>query len=558
MKEKLAGEMTETEGSSETKEKKPKSKKKYILIALILILVATLAVAAYLYYREIVYYQTHFFPNTNINGMDCSNMEVTAVIDALEARIDGYALAVVGRDYRTGEPDAILGVIEPDDIGLKYVGTGEAVEVLLQQQDEFMWIEAYWDRQYIYSLEQDINFDKKLLESTVKSWDACKRKNMKIAQDAHLSEYLEEKGGYEVIPETMGTELDINKALSLIVEAVAGQAASVDLDEQECYKEASIKSDDRKLNRIVNNANKWLGTKIIYDWNGTEVVLDNEILKDWITIEEDGNVVLNEEAAGTFVKEQAKAYDTYGKKKKFMTTHGYEITLPGRNYGWKTDVEGETKELIKLVRQGSSIEKEPLYSIRAGQKGSNDIGDSYVEADLSGQHLYLYQDGNLVLETDFVSGTMVSSRDCVTPEGVFGLLYKTTDAVLRGETYRTPVKYWMPFYGNYGMHDANWRGAFGGSIFITNGSHGCINLPPSAAEKIYQYVSEGFPVVCYYPDGIPYIGPPPEPPTEGAEGQVPGEGQENPGGQVPIEGQTNPEGQVPAETQTDPNVTPAA
>ena len=45
------------------------------------------------------------------------------------------------------------------------------------------------------------------------------------------------------------------------------------------------------------------------------------------------------------------------------TVSGYEISLPVRNYGWKTDVAGETEELIALIYQGSTIEKEPLYSI---------------------------------------------------------------------------------------------------------------------------------------------------------------------------------------------------
>ncbi len=491
-------------------------KKRIILIAVLLIFVTTLAVAAYLYYRGVVYYRTHFFPNTNINGMDCGDMEAAPIINALEARIDGYALAVLGRDYETGESDTVLGVIAPDDIQLKYVGTREAVENLLRQQDELRWIEAYLDGRYIYSLEQGMTFDEELLEGVVKSWDACKRKNMQKPRDAHISEYSEELGGYEIIPETLSTEFDVESAIALIVEAVNGQEASVDLEEQGYYQDAAVRSDDKRLNRIVDTANKWLDTKVVYDWNGTEVVVDNELLKDWVSIE-DGKAALDEEAVGAFVKEQADAYDTYGRRKNFMTTHGYEITLPGRNYGWKTDVEGETKELTALIYQGSSIEKEPLYSIRAMHKGTDDIGDSYVEADLNAQHLYLYQDGNLVLETDFVSGTMISDFGCVTPEGVFGLLYKSTDAVLIGETYRTPVKYWMPFYGNYGMHDANWRGAFGGEIFVTNGSHGCINLPPSMAAQIYQYVSSGFPVICYYPQGIPYIGPPaePEPDPEG-------------------------------------------
>ena len=48
------------------------------------------------------------------------------------------------------------------------------------------------------------------------------------------------------------------------------------------------------------------------------------------------------------------------------------------------------------------------------------------------------------------------------------------------------------------MHDATWRNNFGGDIYLTNGSHGCINLPLDKAEAIYAYVSTGFPIICYY------------------------------------------------------------
>ena len=123
MEERQTGEMAETENILEKKKPKPKRKRKFILTAILLILVASLAVVAYLYYRGVVYYQTHFFPNTNINGMDCGDMEAAPIIEALEQRISEYALAVVGRDYQTGEGDTILGVIAPEDIRLNYVGT---------------------------------------------------------------------------------------------------------------------------------------------------------------------------------------------------------------------------------------------------------------------------------------------------------------------------------------------------------------------------------------------------------------------------------------------------
>lgn len=118
-----------------------------------------------------------------------------------------------------------------------------------------------------------------------------------------------------------------------------------------------------------------------------------------------------------------------------------------------------------------------------------------MEIDLGGQHLYLYIDGKKILESDLVSGNV--ARGYATPAGVYGLTYKERNATLTGETYATPVKYWMPFNGNIGMHDASWRKEFGGEIYRTNGSHGCINLPEEIAETIYGYVEQGFPVVCY-------------------------------------------------------------
>ena len=145
---------------------------------------------------------------------------------------------------------------------------------------------------------------------------------------------------------------------------------------------------------------------------------------------------------------------------------------------------------------GAVVEREPLYRNRGWYKGGDDIGPSYVEIDLSRQHLYFYLDGQLTLESALVSGSM--NRGWGTPGGLFGLTYKERNATLRGENYTTPVNYWMPFNGNVGMHDATWRNAFGGDIYINDGSHGCINLPLGVARELYANITTGFPVICYY------------------------------------------------------------
>ena len=134
----------------------------------------------------------------------------------------------------------------------------------------------------------------------------------------------------------------------------------------------------------------------------------------------------------------------------------------------------------------------------------NDLGNTYIEVDLSNQHMYYYQSGNLVFDSDFVSGNM-SYADRQTHAGIFTLYYKKSPDVLRGAKkpdgtyeYEEPVEYWMPFDGGIGFHDAPWRGEFGGDIYLTSGSHGCINLPPENAAVLYSLIDYNVPIVCFY------------------------------------------------------------
>lgn len=470
---------------------KPKKKIMAIVISIIILLI--LIVGIY-YWRTAVYYQTHFLPNTSINDIDCSELEAEQVATMLDSKIQEYNLVVTGRLNEEGE-NGTLGEIGAEDINLQYVGTLEAVEHLLEFQNEWLWIAKFSNKHYSRVLLQGVSFDEEMLEAYVKKWDAFR--NMKKPQNAYISEYSEDIGGYEIIPETIGTQFDVEMAIDLISNTITMQAENrIDLEAADCYVKPSVTADDKDLNESVDKVNKWLETEIAYDWNAREVIVDREVIREWISFEK-GKPQLDEEAVAEFVTAQANEYDTYGKYRRFMTTLGVELNLPSGYYGWKTDTEGETKELLALIYEGSTEEREPLYTSKGRWKGINDIGNSYVEADLTNQHLYLYYQGNLVLETDFVSGAPYMPG-CMTPAGVFGISYKTTNAVLRGQDYETPVSYWMPFYGNFGMHDATWRTEFGRDIYLTDGSHGCLNLPLDKAEAIYGYMSEGFPVICYY------------------------------------------------------------
>ena len=143
------------------------------------------------------------------------------------------------------------------------------------------------------------------------------------------------------------------------------------------------------------------------------------------------------------------------------------------------------------------MEREPVYSYKGvGRDGTNDLLE-YVEINITQQHLWFYKNGQLVVESNVVTGNVSKKQE--TQTGIFPIAYKQSPATLipSNETNGTPVQYWMPFYDGQGLHDASWRTAFGGNIYQTNGSHGCVNLPPAVAAAIYDNIDTGTPVILY-------------------------------------------------------------
>ena len=115
---------------------------------------------------------------------------------------------------------------------------------------------------------------------------------------------------------------------------------------------------------------------------------------------------------------------------------------------------------------------------------------------MGNQKLYAYLKGELLVETDIVTGNV--KRKMSTPEGVVHIYNKQRNRTLRGPGYASFVKYWMPVRGGIGLHDAGWRKEFGGEIYKTEGSHGCINMPTKTAAALYDRIEKGCLVACYY------------------------------------------------------------
>ncbi len=120
---------------------------------------------------------------------------------------------------------------------------------------------------------------------------------------------------------------------------------------------------------------------------------------------------------------------------------------------------------------------------------------TYVDVDITNQTVTYYENGQAVLSSPCVTGDISKKR--ATPTGIFAVYGHKKGTYLTGPTWKNWVDYWMPFAGGCGLHDATWRKAFGGEIYKTNGSHGCVNLPHDIAEQLFGMVNVGTVVIVH-------------------------------------------------------------
>lgn len=457
------------------------TKKKKLVVVIVAVLVSLTAI----YLGFSVYFMKHFYFRTTINGVDVGGKNIESAKAVIQTMMDEYELVITERD---GTKESIKG----KDFSLKTNWNNE-IDLFLEEQNGFSWIVKLFTPDQ-HDSQAALSFDSGELETVLNGLPCMKPEKQIMPENAKISEYSE-KNGYQLVPSVPGSQMDYLVFYEKVNDCINGLKTELDLDKEVCYVLPEIKDDDTTLLATIEQLNKSLGTVITYQIGETTQILDASVFQPWLQVNEQMEVSIDEEQMSAYVKQLSSTYNTAYTAKKLMTSYGTEVTISKGDYGWMVDKKAEAEAIKNSIMTGEQVERDLHYSMTANSHEGNDYGNSYVEINLTAQHLFLYVDGALILESDFVSGNASKSYD--TPTGAYGLTYKTKNATLRGEDYETPVDYWMPFNGNVGMHDATWRDDFGGSIYKRNGSHGCINLPHSSAKTIYQYVNAGFPVLVY-------------------------------------------------------------
>lgn len=465
-----------------------KKVKPALIIVLVLIILVTGG-----YLGAAYYYSGRFSPNTIIDGVDYSGM-TPAMADQYRYENDSkYTLTITGRDGASA-------VLNSEDIGLS-CSYSKSMNDVLKEENPLAWGFALIAG-YDFKLEQTVSCDHAAINKVLSDIDFLKASNMKPPTDAFIGEYDSEKGEYSIVPETEGTAVDMDSLISSINDAIVSKKVSVDIDKSGCYKEPSVRADDAELTDKLALLNTYKDTIVNYQYGDKIITVNFDDIHNMIDVTKN-SVSVSADKVAAFVDAFADKYDTCGKEMEFTTVSGDKLLLKrgnssGNIFGWKIDREAEARQLYEDIEKGVTTTRPPmlLHEGWTWIDENNDIGDTYVEVNMTLQKVYLVKHNAVVYVTDCVTGRMTSDR--MTPEGIYGVKYKARNATLRGPDYESHVKFWMPFNKGVGLHDALWRGRFGGTIYKRSGSHGCVNLPLKAAEKIYDTVEVGYPVICYY------------------------------------------------------------
>lgn len=439
-----------------------------------------------IYFLISLFFNNAFLPNTYINNQNYGWKTVSEAEFKIKNNTKPNSIELIKNDGLTETVN-----LEKLDCSITI---NSDLNEIFQSQNSFTWIINLFQKNY-YNADITMTYDENSLYEIISNLKCVTTQKASAPQNAYVEKT---ENGYEIIPETEGSLINKDALKTAIIYAIENNITTIDLSKENCYEKAEITTESDSIKEIENLLNNIENLVIVYDFDDRTETLDTKTINSWISIE-GTDITVDEEKAIQYVTNLAYKYDTYQTEREFTTSAGNTITVSGGIYGWQTDVSKTTEELIAAIKQCESTTLEPVYKISGFCRKENDIGNTYVEISIDEQHMWYYKDGELIVETDVVTGLPNGKRD--TPKGVFSIWSRETDRYLgtmADEGYSSFVHYWMPIdWTGVGIHDASWRSNFGGNIYKSNGSHGCINTPSDAVEKIFNNCKTGTPVVIY-------------------------------------------------------------
>lgn len=483
-----------TKPAASPKAQQPKKAPRSVVprVAALLILLGVVYLAGSLVFAS------RYLPGTTINGRDVSLLCPADLAAHVQDRGSDSLTRLEGHGLELSLWDAEIGLtVDPaqycSDAAQYCAGWSWPLQ-LLSPRD--------------FEVTSGTSFDDQALVELVTQ--AVERVNLRATHpvDATVS-YDQKKAAFVAVREQEGNAIELNAVLTLARKAVTHLQRSVRLTDNE-LEHPVVFSDDQRFSGALEQANERASVALSLSLLDTPYCdIDSELLRSWFAVSPDYRVTGNLDAIEAWTRgELSSQIDTVGTMRSYTRPDdGKVVEVAGGDYGWNVDGVALAQTIADhLTNNESGTIEIPLSQTAAVLvTGGQDWGNRYIDVDLSEQVVRFYsEDGGLLCSSSCVSGDVAQNNDTIT--GVYALLDKESPSTLRGPDddkdgepdWENDVSYWMPFCGAYGLHDAEWRSYFGGTIYQTDGSHGCVNLPVAFAGELYNLVQVGDPVVVHY------------------------------------------------------------
>ena len=466
-----------------------KKKLKGLLGAILLIP----TVAFIIFYLFVSFYYTEGFTfNTRINGVYCTGKSVEEVNSELIEAFQYDRIIVKSEDYGT-EEEILLSDI---DYTVDYT---EALRDVFGKQSPFLWILNSSESSLAANVKPSVLYNADKLKDRIMDLELV-RQHTDEAQFISEIRYSKEDGYYYF--EKIDPLIDTDKLQNLVIEGL-NKNFTVDVSKN-CFFIQDETPQMLHEKKVWSEVCGFLTPKLSFDMGDGPIKLDGSVLSGFVIFDttareflknEDGSLYISRDKVDSDIDNLFDMYDTYSMPREFVTHIGEVKNINFSNYGTLLDRKTEKEYLYNALLNGEEGVHEPKYIHEPYKKGLNDIGDTYVEVDMTRQVLYFIQGGEVKLFCDVVTGK--PSAGYSTPEMVCYVYKKVPGKYLRGEDYCSYVNFWMPIYKAIGLHDAGWQSAFGGERYLRHGSRGCINMRYDDAKSLYESIEVGTPVIVY-------------------------------------------------------------
>ncbi|BDH76309.1 hypothetical protein ATCC27039_04350 [Actinomyces naeslundii] len=310
-----------------------------------------------------------------------------------------------------------------------------------------------------------------------------------------------------------GASLDVN-ALEQAAQKAATSlgSSSVSLT----MTDAAPKVSDDEAQKVADKANNWVSQDVTITLDEDSYTAENTDKASWIKVtnsaESAPTIAVDSAKVSQWVQaqaEEAKVEPVTGQRN--VNASGKVVSTPTEAKDGKTVNNADT--VAKSITESFGSDKAytgtfETTAVKAEWKertiaaGAENLpyqaapGEKWVDLNLSNKTVTAYEGATVVHgPVSIVDG----AAETPTVTGTYKVYLQYESQTMRGENadgspYVAEDVPWVSyFYSGYAFHGAGWRSSFGYS-----GSHGCVNMPVSEAQWIYNWVDTNTVVQSHY------------------------------------------------------------